>query len=149
MAESVRVAAAQLGPSSPLKSENVKRMVYLVETPAAQGVNIVCFPELALTPYFAVKNTRAVKHFFDVLPSPLTEPLFEAASAAGIAFILPYAERDGVAFYNSALIADTNERIVGKYRKVHLPANFPAKLTGVSSFEKMYFTPSGRCRERD
>lgn len=141
MAKKVRIVAAQLGPSLPTKEKNVRRMIRLVEGAAAKGAKIVCFPELALTPYFPANNSRRFEHYFDVLPDPLTEPLFEVARAAGIAFILSYAERDGVCFYNSALIVDSDGRVAGKYRKVHLPGNFPGRRAGVSSFEKMYFTP--------
>lgn len=137
----VRIAAAQLGPSSSTKQENVKRMVRLMEAAAGQGVTLLSFPELALTPYFPADNTREFEHHFDELPAPLTEPLFEAARTAGIAFVLPYAERSGVCFFNTALVVDGAGVVAGKYRKVHLPANFHPGFSGSSSYEKMYFTP--------
>lgn len=141
MADIVRVGAAQLGPSSSTKQENVKRMVRLMEAAADRAVNIVCYPELALTPYFAAENIRECEHHFDELPSPLTQPLFEAARRAGIALVLPYAERAGVRYFNTALVVDGTGAIVGKYRKMHLPSNFHAGFSGSSSYEKMYFTP--------
>jgi predicted amidohydrolase len=53
MARPLTVAAAQLGPSSPNKVQTVERMVALMEEAGKQGVELLSFPELSLTPYFA------------------------------------------------------------------------------------------------
>lgn len=59
-----------------------------------------------------------------------------------MALILAYAERDGIKRYNSALVFDSDGAVLGKYRKVHIPAYFPSNLPGgTGSYERLYFTP--------
>ena len=121
MTRLLTVAAAQLGPSSLNKEQTVRRMTALMEEAEKQKVELLAFPELALTPYFATKVHSSIDTFFeDSLPSPITQPLFAAARRAGIFFVLPYAERDNGKYYNSAAIISPDGTILGKYRKMHI-----------------------------
>src|SRR5262245_50574903 len=71
MARPLTVAAAQLGPSSPHKTQTVERMVTLMEEAGERGVELLSFPELSLTPYFATKVHASWDGFFeDEMPSP-------------------------------------------------------------------------------
>jgi hypothetical protein len=61
------------------------------------------------------------------MPGPETRPLFDEAARLGMAFCLGYAEltREGGALrrYNTSILVDRAGRLVGKYRKVHLPGH--------------------------
>lgn len=121
----VEVAAAQLGPNqeSTPREEVVARMLALLEQAIAAGVQVVVFPELALTTYFPKRIRDDADRFFETeLPGPAVAPLFERAREAGVAFHLGYAEKtpDG-RYFNTAVYVDENGEIVGKYRKLHLP----------------------------
>lgn len=142
MSRTIKVAAAQMGPSSDDKKEAVGRMERLMEEAADRHVDMIGFPELALTPFFPNQLERDNDQWFDELPGPLTERLFAIARDAGIVVMFPYGERDGIMRYNSALVIDADGRIAGKYRKMHIPAYFPAKRPGATgSFERLYFAP--------
>ena len=109
MGKKVVACAAQLGPASGSKAETVERMVSLVQEAGRAGVELLTFPELALTPYFCTNVREEYEHFFDKeMPSPETEPLFRAAKKNKIAFLLPYAEKDGDTYYNSAVMTDND-----------------------------------------
>ena len=78
------------------------------------------------------------------MPGPETQPLFDTAAELGIGFYLGYAElaREGgrERRYNTAILVDRQARIVGKYRKVHLPGHSeyePARPW--QHLEKRYF----------
>ncbi|HUY25067.1 MAG TPA: carbon-nitrogen hydrolase family protein [Candidatus Saccharimonadales bacterium] len=143
MSRLLKAAVAQLGPSDGDKQATVLRMEKLVDQAAEAGVKMLLFPELALTPFFPGTLKREFDDWFDSLPSPLTEGLLARVRHAKMVVVLPYAEKDGVAFYNSALVFDADGRIAGKYRKVHIPAYFPTgEPGGTGSFEKLYFRPS-------
>jgi len=142
MSRSLKVAAAQLGPSRDDKKEVVVRMERLMEEAAEQRIDMLAFPELALTPFFPNRLERDNDHWFDELPGALTERLFGIARDARIVVVFPYGEQDGIAHYNSALVIDADGRVLGKYRKTHIPAYFPSNRPGgTGSFERLYFAP--------
>src|SRR5262245_48775823 len=131
MTRALTVAAAQLGPSSPSKSQTIERMVVLMEEAGKQGVELLVFPELSLSPYFATKVQQSWEGFFEeTLPSPGTWPLFEAARRAKLHWVLPYAEREKGCYYNSAVLTSSQGTILGKYRKTHIPGTVEPRWEG-------------------
>lgn len=136
------VAAAQVGPTTDDKAATVERLAALLDEAGQRSVQMLCFPELCLMPFFPARLVRDNDAFFDDLPSPLIEPLLSRVRRYRIALVLPYGEREGDAHYNSALVFDERGEVVGKYRKVHIPAYFPSNLPGgTGSFERLYFAP--------
>jgi predicted amidohydrolase len=131
----------------------VERMVRLMERAHARGVQVVVFPELALTTFFPRhyhEDRAAADQWFETtMPSNETAPLFEAARRTGIAFHLGYAEiaheadAGGIMrrrHFNTAILVSPGGEIMLKYRKIHLPghAEFnPARR--VQHLEKRYF----------
>jgi len=140
MTRDVTLAAAQLGPSGE-RDENVERMCRLLERAAAGGAHIVGFPELSLTPYFCLKNHRDYEQFFEPIDSPQVRKVLDVARRLGVALVFPWGERDGISYYNAALVTDAQGNIVGRYRKVHIPGAFPLPDQGALVYEKLYFTP--------
>jgi predicted amidohydrolase len=147
MSRRLTVAAAQLGPIQKAEGRDVAvgRMVRLMETAHRRGVEVVVFPELALTTFFPrwyEEDRSAADHWFETsMPSNETAPLFEAARKYGIAFHLGYAERtpEGRHFNTAALFAPSGEMIL-KYRKVHLPGHAEYDpVRKVQHLEKRYF----------
>jgi predicted amidohydrolase len=143
----ITVGAAQLGPIqlSEDRASAVGRMVRLMERAKARGVELLVFPELALTTFFP-RHYRADRseadHWFETaMPSNATAPLFEAARRFGIGFHLGYAELtpDGHHFNTAILVSPAGETLL-KYRKIHLPghAEFDPKRA-VQHLEKRYF----------
>ena len=133
------MAAAQLGPSGS-KSENVERMQALLDRAAARGAQIVAFPELSLTPYFPLRNERGYEQYFEPVDSPYLTAIRAHAGRLGVATVIPFGERDGIQLFNSSVISDGNGRVVGRYRKIHIPGAFPTPGQGALVFEKLYFT---------
>ena len=143
MGKQIRVAAAQTGPvlANEMRA-GVEVACELVEQAASQDVQIICFSELFLTPFFPGQLTPDYEQFFLELPSPVTEPLFQLARDKRIALIFPYGERAGRFFYNAAAVVDAEGRHLGTYRKTHIPAILPSHLQGgTGSYEKFYFSP--------
>src|SRR5690606_37963235 len=80
--------------------------------------------------------------WFLTLPDERAKPLFDTARQHNMAVVFPYGEKHGKCFYNSTAVFDGNGRLVGTYRKTHIPAIFPSNLKGgTGSYEKFYFTP--------
>lgn len=150
MARVVRVGAAQLGPIQRKegRASVVGRMLALMNQAHDRGCDLVVFPELALTTFFPrwdLSDPAEIDAFYErEMPGPETRPLFDAARKFGIAFHLGYAEltEEGGSLhrYNTAILVDKGGRIVGKYRKIHLPghADFDEHRTH-QHLEKKYF----------
>jgi len=141
MARPLTVAAAQLGPSSASKAQTVERMVALMEEAGERGVELLSYPELSLTPYFATKIHTSWENFFeDTMPSPVALSLFQAARRTRTHFVLPYAERENTTYYNSAVFVAPDGTILGKYRKTHIPGWVEPRWEGLNILEKRYFS---------
>jgi predicted amidohydrolase len=145
----LRIGAAQMGPTQRADSRKVvvRRMLDLLAQAAAAKCDLVIYPELALTTFFPrwyIADQSEVDSWFESeMPNAATRPLFEAAAQNRIGISFGYAEvtADGRRF-NSAILVDWDGRIVGKYRKVHLPGH--AEYDPARSFqhlEKRYFEP--------
>jgi predicted amidohydrolase len=129
----LKVSSAQLGPIhlADSRASVVKRMVEMLREADSRGSKFVVFPELALTTFFPRywydDPDQVEKYFENQMPSPETQPLFELARSRGIGFYLGYAERTeegGKAHhFNTSILVGPDGRLVGKYRKVHLPGH--------------------------
>ncbi|MGG5807838.1 carbon-nitrogen hydrolase family protein [Falsiroseomonas sp. CW058] len=138
------VAAAQTGPvlDPDDMRPGVEAACAMVERAATQGVEVICFSELFLTPFFPNRLEARFDHWFLTLPDPRVQPLLDAAKRHRMAMIFPFGERDGRQYFNSAAVIGRDGRILGTYRKTHIPAIFPSNLQGgTGSYEKFYFTP--------
>ena len=133
MSRRLKVSSAQLGPIhlADSRASVVKRMVEMLKEADSRGSKFVVFPELALTTFFPRywydDPNEVEKYFENQMPSPETMPLFELARQKGIGFYLGYAERTeekGKAHhFNTSILVGPDGRLVGKYRKVHLPGH--------------------------
>ena len=133
MTRSLPLAVAQLGPIArdETRESAIKRMIALLRKADDAGSKLIVFPELALTSFFPrwyFEDQADVDAFFETdMPNADTEPLFDAAARAGIAFYLGYAElishNDTTRRFNTSILVDQAGEIVGKYRKIHLPGH--------------------------
>ena len=114
---------------------NLRQAVAKVAEAARAGATLVCLPELFRTRYFAQREDAALFDLAEPVPGPSTEALGHAAKQAGVVVIAPVFERRAPGLYhNTAAVIDADGRLVGLYRKMHIPDD-PAY------YEKFYFTP--------
>ena len=133
MARVLTVGAAQLGPiqKSESRTSVVKRMVSLMSAAKQKRCDLVVFPELALTTFFPrwyMTDQSEIDQWFESeMPGPDTQPLFDMARQANMAFHLGYAElsveSDHTHRYNTAILVNKKGEIASKYRKIHLPGH--------------------------
>src|SRR2546426_3047315 len=115
--------------------ENLKHAIDRVEEAARQGARLVCLPELFRSRYFAQVEDAALFDLAEPVPGPSTEALGKVARRAGVVVIAPVFERRAPGLYhNTAAVIDADGRLVGLYRKMHIPDD-PAY------YEKFYFAP--------
>src|SRR5712664_3019054 len=129
-----RVGLVQMAMSAD-PDANLKKAVAKISEAAAAGAQLVCLPELFRTQYFAQREDPELFDLAEPVPGPSTEALGKAAKQAGVVVIAPVFERRAAGLYhNSAAVIDADGRMVGIYRKMHIPDD-PAY------YEKFYFTP--------
>ncbi len=122
---------------APKKQKNIERAVERIHEAAEKGAEIVCLQELFSTQYFCVVQEPKYFDFAEPVPGPTTNRLARVAKRDSVAIIAPIFEADTEVqgtFYNTAAIIDKNGKVIGKYRKTHIP-----QLVGYQ--EKFYFKP--------
>jgi N-carbamoyl-D-amino-acid hydrolase len=149
MARTLTVGAAQLGPvhRADSRSDVVERLLALLQRGAAAGCELVVFPELALTTFFPrwfLAGQAEIDVFFErEMPSADTKPLFDEAQRLGVGFCLGYAElTDDGEHFNTQVLVERDGRVVGRYRKVHLPGHEEHEpWRPFQHLERRYFDP--------
>lgn len=120
---------------TPNLDDNLNKAVARVEEAARQGAQVICLPELFRSQYFCQKEDAALFDLAESVPGPSTEALSRVARDHHVTVIAPIFERRAVGLYhNSAAVIDTEGKVAGIYRKMHIPDD-PAY------YEKFYFTP--------
>ncbi len=146
------VGAAQMGPiaQSETRAQCVRRHMELLRQAKSSGGDLVVFPELAFTTFFPrwyFAEQADIDSFFETqMPGPETIDLFDEAKRLGIAFCIGYAElvEEGGRKhrFNTSILVDKSGRVVGKYRKVHLPGHADHRpQRRFQHLEKRYFEP--------
>ncbi len=130
----VKVAAVQMG-MSPDVQENITNAEKMVRIAAADGANIILLPELFENLYFC--QERNYDHYS--LASELSENAAvshfqKIAKELSVVLPISFYERDVNNFYNSVAIIDADGKVLGVYRKTHIPDDHYYQ-------EKFYFTP--------
>ena len=122
-----KAAAVQIAPDLS-GSGTVDRVCSVIEEAAAQGVELVVFPETLIPyyPYFSFvvppvlagkEHLRLYEHAVDV-PGPVTDRLSLSAKDAGMVLVVGVNERDGGTLYNTQLVFDADGSLILKRRKI-------------------------------
>ena len=107
---------------------------HIVEA-AERGATLVCLPELFRSQYFCQSENHANFDLAETIPGPTTEELGETARANKVVIVASLFERRAAGVYhNTAVIIDADGKLLGSYRKMHIPDD-------PLYYEKFYFTP--------
>jgi N-carbamoylputrescine amidase len=107
----------------------------LIRQAAGQGAQVVLVQELFATPYFCI--TERPEYLALAQPfqgNPLIARFASLAAELDIVLPLSFFERAGQAHFNSLAMIDADGRVLGLYRKSHIPQ-------GPGYEEKYYFSP--------
>jgi N-carbamoylputrescine amidase len=130
----VTVAATQFACDWDLPS-NANRAEALVRQAAGQGAQVILVQELFAAPYFCI--TQRPEYFAMAQPMvghPLIVRFAALARELGVVLPCSYFERAGQVYFNAVAMIDADGRVMGNYRKTHIPQ-------GPGYEEKYYFSP--------
>lgn len=147
--DKVKVALIQMGMVSDHK-KNLGKALEMIGEAAKKGANIVCLPELFSGLYFCQKeHDDGAFNEAETIPGPTTQVLSEVAKKNGIVLVGgSIFEKASEKFYNTAMVFGPDGKLLGTYRKTHIPHDpdffeqnyFSAGDTGIKVFE----TPFGK-----
>jgi predicted amidohydrolase len=122
----VKVGLLQMGMEVEIE-DNVYKAVKLIARAARQGAEIVCLPELFTTRYMAQYQGSCLAleekcAYAETVPGRAVDALCKAAKANDVIVVGGSVyELDGDHLYNTSVVIDENGRMLGKYRKTHIP----------------------------
>ena len=131
---SVRIGLIQMACAEDPET-NLKKALSDIRIAAAKGAKIICLQELFKTRYFC--QTEDSKNFdlAEPVPGPSTQALSKAAKANDVVIVSSLFEKRAVGVYhNTAAVIDADGKLLGKYRKMHIPDD-------PGFHEKFYFVP--------
>lgn len=117
------------------RDRNVARAEALVREAAALGASIIQLQELFESPYFP--KDQSARYFALAQPiegHPLVARMSRLAAELRVVLPISFFERANNAYFNSMAMIDADGKVLGLYRKGHIP-------DGPGYQEKYYFNP--------
>lgn len=116
---------------------NLKTAEGMIAEATLKGAQIVCLPELFLSPYFCQKKDD--QHAFETaepIPGPSTQALCAIAKKHKVVLVggSLFEKTTNRKFYNTTPVIDIDGTLLGTYRKTHIPED-------ILYHEKQYFSP--------
>lgn len=130
----VKVAALQFSCSKDVQ-ENINKAEKMVREAADNGANIILLPELFERQYFC--QEKRYDYYDYALPlekNPAVNRFKEVAKELSVVIPVSFYERDIDRLFNTVAMIDADGRVLGIYRKTHIPDDHFYQ-------EKFYFTP--------
>ena len=129
-----RLALIQMKMSSN-KEKNLAKAISKIKMAKKKGANIVCLPELFLTNYFCQIEKHSNFNLAENIPGPTTAIFSPLAKKLNLILLISIFEKKTSGLYhNTSVVINENGKILGKYRKMHIPDD-------PQYYEKFYFTP--------
>ena len=129
-----KIALVQMKMSSDPK-KNIQNARNKIKIAAKKGAKIICLPELFLTKYFCQVENHKNFNLAEKIPGPNSHLFSLLAKELKIILIISLFEKKTSGLYhNSSIVINEKGKILGKYRKMHIPDD-------PQFYEKFYFTP--------
>lgn len=117
----LKIAGIQIHGSAE-KEKNLEKARRMARIAADRGAKMICFPELFSAPWFPMDIRAENFSLAEEVPGLTTEMMQQLARELEVVFILPLFEKDACGLhFNTAVVVDADGRVVGKYRKIHVP----------------------------
>jgi N-carbamoylputrescine amidase len=115
--------------------KNLKKVLERIDDAAKRGATVVCLQELFRSQYFCQREDIQLFSLAESIPGPSTDAIAKVAKQRKVVVVASLFEKRAPGVYhNTAVVIDIDGRIVGKYRKMHIPDD-------PLYYEKFYFTP--------
>jgi N-carbamoylputrescine amidase len=114
---------------------NLRHAVEMIDEAARRGAQVICLQELVRSRYFCQEEDVANFDLAESVSGPALQALSVVAARLGVVLAAPIFEcRASGVYHNSAAVIDADGRLLGLYRKMHIPDD-------PGYYEKFYFSP--------
>ena len=129
-----KIALIQMKISSEPK-KNINTAIKKIKEATKKRAKIICLPELFSSSYFCQEEKHSNFNLAEKIPGKTTSIFSSLSKELKIIIILPIFEKKTSGIYhNSCVVINEKGKIIGKYRKMHIPDD-------PQYYEKFYFTP--------
>ena len=131
----VKVALLQMDCSGSRAQNLTKAEQFIRDAAEKHSAQVLLLPEVFHELFFITDLDLKHMESSETIPGPITEMIQALAKELGVVICAPIYERVGRSvYYNSAAMIDADGKLLGIYRKNHIPLN-------TIFFEKLYFKP--------
>lgn len=117
------------------REHNLAVSIAGIREAAQRGAELILLPELHTGLYFCQTEDTQQFELAEPIPGPSSERLSEVAAETGVVLVGSLFERRAPGLYhNTAVVFERDGRMLGRYRKMHIPDD-------PGYYEKFYFTP--------
>jgi len=129
--KSITIGLVQTSVSNDV-AKNLKKTVTMIEKAAKKGAQIIALQELFQTPYFPQWEKMNKDDYAETLMGQTVTVMKATAKRLGVTLVIPFYEKSGGKYFNTALVIDKKGKAVGHYHKIHIPHD-------PGFYEKEYF----------
>ncbi|MGN1362488.1 MAG: carbon-nitrogen hydrolase family protein [Methanobrevibacter sp.] len=130
----MKIALAQMEISN-IIDENYEKSIDFIINASYNDADLICFPELQLTPFFPQYEKVDTKDYVMDLKSEYIKGIQKACKEYGIYSSPNLYIKENNKFYDMSLLIDDSGKIIGKQKMVHI-----AQCD--KFYEQSYYTPS-------
>jgi beta-ureidopropionase len=122
MSQTYKLAGIQLA-GTPDLERNLRRANEMIGLAATHGAKLAILPELWAYPWFVDTVQDEAKSLAQPIDGPLITALSAKAAENEMILVVPFFEHDEAsgANYNTAAVIGEDGKLIGRYRKVHVP----------------------------
>ncbi len=122
-------------PVGATREQNLAKAVGMIRDAAGRGAQLIATQELFTGCYFPQAEDESRFDLAETVPGPTSQALCELANELNVEITASLFEKRAPGVYhNTSVMIDMSGKIVGKYRKMHIPDD-------PRFYEKYYFTP--------
>jgi N-carbamoylputrescine amidase len=116
------------------QQSNIAETCAEIRKAAAAGADLILLQELHNSLYFCQIESTDSFDLAETIPGPSTDLFSALAAELGIVLVLSlFEKRTAGLYHNSAVVIENDGRLLGRYRKMHIPDD-------PGFYEKFYFT---------
>ena len=130
----MKIALAQMSMSERM-GENFEKTITLMKQAAEKKADLICFPEVQLTPFFAQYENRDVSAYVMKIDDRYIEKICELCRDLKIYASPNFYIEDNGKRYDMSLLIDNEGKIIGRQKMVHI-------AQCEKFYEQDYYTPS-------